>query len=204
MGVKIYVPVNDVWSFFLKNIDRLSSEMVAIAENTDTEYVVYLTEENRFPLFYVCQGESAPEDEDVAISKDDCAETARRFFAQYLFPLVVIDNKAIPPDSEEDPEDLTRQEMEDAAYERDDELRFAMSDFLQIAIGTDDSDEDLTDIYGDDFIDSILDVVLEKLASEFGISVYRPTLIEDEMTGEQVYNEFPYEDLAKGSIEDSQ
>lgn len=57
MGVKIYIPAADVWSFFENNKKRLSEEMVIIAENTETEYAVYLTEENGYPLFVVCQGQ---------------------------------------------------------------------------------------------------------------------------------------------------
>ena len=49
MGVKVYVPAGDVWSFFQSNIDRLKNEMVAIAENEDTKYAVYLTEDKGYP-----------------------------------------------------------------------------------------------------------------------------------------------------------
>ena len=42
MGVHIYVAANTVWAFFQSHKDRLSKEMVVIAENKDTEYAVYL------------------------------------------------------------------------------------------------------------------------------------------------------------------
>ena len=51
MGVHIYVAANTVWAFFQSHKDRLSKEMVVIAENKDTEYAVYLTEDNALPLF---------------------------------------------------------------------------------------------------------------------------------------------------------
>ena len=42
MGVQIHVPADKVWEFFQENKKRLKEEMVAIAENEDTEYTVCL------------------------------------------------------------------------------------------------------------------------------------------------------------------
>ena len=56
MGVHIHIPADAVWGFFQASRKRLNKEMVLIAENTDTEYAVYLTEENDLPVLAVAKG----------------------------------------------------------------------------------------------------------------------------------------------------
>ena len=53
MVVKIYVEPDDTWDFFDDNLYRLKEEMVLIAENEETEYSVFITENNGNPLFSV-------------------------------------------------------------------------------------------------------------------------------------------------------
>lgn len=57
MGVHIHIPADAVWGFFQESRKRLNKEMVLIAENTDTEYAVYLTEENDLPVLAVAKGD---------------------------------------------------------------------------------------------------------------------------------------------------
>ena len=99
MGVKVYVPAGDVWSFFQSNIDRLKNEMVAIAENEDTKYAVYLTEDKGYPSFSVCKGNSKAEYEEGAISESDCTETVKRCYVRFLFPIVINNEKGFPKSS---------------------------------------------------------------------------------------------------------
>ena len=73
-------------AFFQSHKDRLSKEMVVIAENKDTEYAVYLTEDNALPLFSVCKGDAKPEYEECVLTETGCNEAAKRLYAQYLFP----------------------------------------------------------------------------------------------------------------------
>ena len=76
MGVQIHVPADKVWEFFQENKKRLKEEMVAIAENEDTEYTVYLTDEEGYPLFVVCQGdEDAEYDEVIEINLSEIKPT---------------------------------------------------------------------------------------------------------------------------------
>lgn len=44
------------YGVFQASRKRLNKEMVLIAENTDTEYAVYLTEENDLPVLAVAKG----------------------------------------------------------------------------------------------------------------------------------------------------
>lgn len=194
MGVDIHIPADKVWDFFQKNKDRCSKEMIAIAENTDTEYAVYLTEENGYPSFSVCKGDEAPEYEEGAISESDCTDTAKRCYLKYLFPVIVRDDKTTILE-EEDSEDgfETRQDMEDAMYEREDELRLALCDFMQVALQEGDDGVDIMDTYGVDMVDDILDFILEYMATELCLDIYRPTIIVDEDTGCELYTEYPYD-----------
>lgn len=150
MGVKIYIPAADVWSFFKNNETQLSEKMVVIAENTETEYTVYLTEESGYPQFVVCHGDDDAEYDEGAISQKDCEDTAQRCFLRYLYPITVTSTKYSTPFDEDDgPEDEpTKQEMEDAMYEREDELAIAMGDFLQVALQDGVDGTDVVDTYG--------------------------------------------------------
>lgn len=200
MGVKVYVPADDVWVFFHKNIRRLSEEMVVIAENTETEYAVYLTEDEGYPLFCVCKGDCAPEYEEGAINQCDCAETVKRCCANYLFPIVVSSNKQMVDESlEDDDAPLSEQEMDDLIYEREDELLLAIGDFILTASQEGCDGSDIIDTYGLEVISDILDNTLQYIAGR-GFLVYRPTLTVDE-NGKEVFVEYPYnepdeEDLA--------
>lgn len=193
MGVNIHIPADEVWSFFHKNKDRLTKEMVAIAENTDTEYAVYLTEDSccsGYPMFAVCKGDKEPEYEEGAINQSDCTETAKKCYIRYLFPVIINDDRAIPEDN--DDEEMTAQEMQDNAYEREDELRLALCDFLQVVLQEGNDGTDIMDMYGSAFVDEVLDGFLENLSLEHCIPIYRPMFLTDEETGDEVYTEYPY------------
>lgn len=194
--VQTYIPADEVWSFFQKNKARLSEEMVAIAENEDTEYAVYLTEDNGYPLFSVCKGRSAPEFEEGAINERDCTETAKRCYVRYLFPVVVTNNHVTKfselDDADGEDEPLSEQDMQDAMYEREDELQLAMADFLQVVLQEGYDGTDVIDLYGADMVSEVLDYILEFLGFEMCLPIYRPMFITDEETLEEIYVEYPY------------
>lgn len=193
--VQIYIPADDVWLFFQSNIDRLKKEMVAIAENEDTGYAVYLTEDKGYPSFAVCKDDEKPEYEEGAINESDCAETAKRCFVRYLFPVVVNDRKGIPQTmwDEDDEEDMMKQDMQDSVYEREDELRLALYDFLAVALSLDgDPVEVVERECGSGFIDETRDYFLEYLGLEQCLEIYRPMFLTDD-TGSEIYTEYPYD-----------
>lgn len=196
MGTNIHIPAEGVWAFFQRNKARLSEEMVAIAENEDTDYAVYLTEDNGYPLFSVCKGKADPEFEEGAISEKDCTETAKRCYVRYLFPVTVKNEHAFQSedDSPFDEDDPSVQDMQDAMYEREDELQLAMADFLQVVLQEGTDGTDIIDMYGTDMIDELLDNVLEFIAMELCLPVYRPMFLTDDETGEEIYEEYPYGD----------
>lgn len=203
MGVKVYVPAGDVWSFFQSNIDRLKNEMVAIAENEDTKYAVYLTEDKGYPSFSVCKGDSKAEYEEGAISKSDCTETAKRCYVRFLFPIVVNNEKGFPKSSFaelEDEDDTTEQDRQDNVYVREDELQFAMCDFLKVALNLDCDPAEIMNECGMGLVTDVLDYVLEYIGFELGLEVYRPMFLTDEESGSEIYTEYPYDASAENHV----
>lgn len=199
MGVKIYVPAEDVWAFFQSNTARLKEEMVAIAENVDTKYAVYLTEDKGYPSFSVCKGDSKAEYQEGAISEDDCTDTAKKCYVRYLFPVMVTNEKGFPKSSFEELDglyDLTEQDRQDNVYVREDELRFAMCDFLKVALNLDCDPVEIMSECGAALVDDVLDAILEYIGIEHGLEVYRPMFLIDEENGDEVYTEYPYDTTA--------
>lgn len=205
MGVDVHIPANEVWSFFQENKDRLSEEMVAIAENTDTEYAVYLTEDYGYPTFFVCKGDLPPEYEEGAINPKDCEQTVKKCYAQYLFPVQVQTPNSYPfrEDDENDEESSSLQEIQDFIYEREDELRLALCDFLQVVLMDLEEGADIESYYGPGVIDEILDYILEYLGFEQKLPVYRPMFVSDDETGTEVYTEYPYDMEGQYELDDT-
>lgn len=209
MGVNIHLKPTEVWPFFAENKARLESEMVAIAENEETSHSVYLTEENGCPLLSVYK-EDTKLYEEGAVSAADSESTTKQIYLKYLFPVVVHEPKYnFQSDlDEEDDEELTAemelQMMEDEIYEREDALMFAMQDFLEIVLNCN-TPSQIKELYGEDLVDELLDSFCRLLAEEHLISVYRPTFVTDEETGEESYVEYPYLDVddegATGAME---
>ena len=191
MGAKIHIPADEVWSFYTKNKERCTKEMIAIAENKEIEYVIYLTEDNGYPLFCVCKGNNDPEYEEGAIDEKDCAETARRCFFKYLFPIIENNDKITLGTDDSILEDLVDQE--DIIYEREDELHLAMGDFLQTVLKENGSGAEIIDLYGLDMVDEILDFILHYLTTKYCFKICRPMIITEDDMGNKIYVEYPYE-----------
>lgn len=198
MGVHIHIPADAVWGFFQESRKRLNREMVLIAENTDTEYAVYLTEENDLPVLAVAKGDEKTEYKEHCVSEDDCTTVAKKFYTRYLFPVMITDGKYIPedvPDETEEDGDETWMDMEDTMYERNDELRLAMADFLAIALQEGDNDgTNILEAYGYEAVDEILDGFLKELSDNYGFHIYRPMIVTEKESGCEVFTEFPYDE----------
>ena len=195
MGVHIHIPADAVWGFFQESRKRLNKEMVLIAENTDTEYAVYLTEENDLPVLAVAKGDEKTEHKEHCVSEDDCTTVAKKFYTRYLFPVMITDDKYIPEDVPDDGEDETWMDMEDAMYERNDELSLAMADFLAIALQEGDNDgTNILETYGYEVVDEILDGFLKELSENYGFHIYRPMIVTEKESGCEVFTEFPYDE----------
>lgn len=197
-GVKVYIPVDELWIFYLQNEERCKNEMILVAENTETGYAIYVTEEDGHFVISVCKDEEDPEYDEYVLNNEDCENTAKKLFLNYLVPVSVSNDKAVVSnDSFDDPDDdspePTRQDLEDEVYEREDELDIAMKDFLATVLQEPDIDR-LVESYSQGFVDGVLDCILQTLAQEYGCEIYRPMFIEDEETGCEIYTQFPYND----------
>lgn len=198
-NVKIYIPANELWVFYTENKKRCEKEMILIAENTETEYAVYMTDDDGTLMFSVCKGDGEPEYEEYVMDDADCEQSAKKLFFRYLIPVTVIDGKAVLSGDQGNDEldgadvGLSRQEMEDEIYERDDALDFALRDFLAVVLEEPDG-EKVADSYGQKFLNQVLHHFLEYLTNEHRIKIFRPMFFRDNESGCEIYSQYPYEE----------
>lgn len=171
-GFKGYVYPENVWEVFDKNKTRLLKEIVTIAENEDTGYSLAITIDGEERLVSLYR-DGKKEKEEAVISKADCTDTVCYYIDQYLLPVYYYnDYKGIADDETKDEEVDAAQAEEDAIAEREDELRLAVLDFIDVAIG-DKSADKWIDLLRDDDIADILEVFTEYLFTEYGLPVSR-------------------------------
>ena len=208
MGVEVYVRPDDAWKFFEEHKERLIKEQIAIAENSETEHTVYMTEDKGCPLLSVWRGEYKLYEE-PAVSNGDLKNTAQRIYIKYLLPVVVAESNkpkfiTPPPDEEEDGPDpeLEALAMQDEIYRREDTLQLVTEDYLTELFCCKDYQAAVKE-YGD-IAAELLDRVCEILASEFLISIYRPKWVYHDDTGCEEFVEFPYDYLAFGEEDEEE
>lgn len=207
-GVRMYVTPEEICDFFEKNKEKFADSKVVIAENVNTDYAILLTDANDMAEFVVERGEKMVGCS-YACENSTLIATYRRMLCTYLLP--VIEDREAPPErnfsdydipddlpphvnlEEEIPdEDEEFLDMEDAVYEREDELFLATADYLSIIMGEGDGDGTaIIDTYGEEFVNDVTDHVLEYLSGEQSVVIYRPTIFEDD-DGNPVLVEFPY------------
>lgn len=185
MSAIINVKPGEVWMFYQRNASQLTEQMVSIAENEDTGTTVYLTEDSGMPHLVVADNNEKTIHEEHLVSQADAEHSAKKIFEKYIVPI---------DSTEEDDEDeeITRSDMEDAIYEREDEILMAFEDFLEVLM---EEDRDvLYDGYHDKQFDELLNKVVRLIATESCVRVRRPMFLIDEVTGLEVYAEYPYEE----------
>lgn len=193
MTTKIYVPPKEVAKFCRENKERLTKEMVLIAENTATKYGLYLTIDHDFYVLSVAKGDNAAEYREVCGDEKTSGSIAQKLIARYLVPLTVIDGSAVVPDGIDGTDKVDEGDMDDLIYERDDELQLAMGDLLSVVLQEGRDATDIEELYGLELIDEILDDFLTYLTDIQGFKIYRPSIVTDDDTGDTVFTEFPYE-----------
>lgn len=203
-GVKIHLSAYDVWPFFEENKERPGKEMVCIAENTETEYSVYLEEKSGIPFFKVFR-EEAFEYGEAATCALECREIAKKLYRKYLFPITVVeDQKPDKADKQQDdmdgdfsdgsiPDEEEQIEiLDDIVYERDDELHLAVADFMSTLLNV--RPDEVEQVTYEGFCEDFMKKIGLMLAEEESISIYHPTWVPDE-TGVQFFTEYPYLDI---------
>lgn len=208
-AVKMYVTPDEIWEFFNKNQDKLHDSKVVVAENTDTRYAVLLTNDYDGVANLIVERNEERIYNNYEWSSGGCYSTYRQLIGKYLLPVTEdapqqvstrkFSDYDIPDDlppnvttDVEDGPDEELQDMKDAQYEREDELFLATADYLSIVMNEGDGDgSSIIDMYGAEFVNEVADHILEYLAAEQGIEIYRPTIFEGD-DGEPLMIEYPY------------
>lgn len=188
MSAKIHVKPEDVWKFYNRNAEQLADQMVSIAENEDTGINVYLTEDSDSPQLVVTDNNDKVIHEEYLVSHPDAERSTKKIYEKYVVPI----DTTPASDDEDDDEEITRSDMEDAIYEREDEILMAFEDFLEVLM--EESRDVLYDGYHDKQFDDLLNKVVRLIATESPVRVRRPMFLIDEVTGLEVYAEYPYEE----------
>lgn len=176
---EIYVPANETWEFFRENKERLSKEMVTIAEDQSAGSSICMTEKDGFPVYVVYYNDKIEYTEET-LNEIDTKETAKEIYTAFL-----------NEDSDFGNGD-SLQDQEDQAYEREDQLTLALCDFLEVVLDENKEGIDILAELGEDTVSDILDNFLSYLSDEYSIQIYRPTFVTDPDTGEEIFTEYPY------------
>lgn len=186
----VFLIPEDAWDFFQEHKFFLASKTIEIATNEETDYSVYMTEFYGLPYFMVYKGSKVLYTEN-ATSSSSCLDVLSRIYTTYLVPVEEESSKFIQDEELNKKEDEVFSEFDDIIAERENELYLAMQDFLCVLFDCDANN--LESYYGSDIIPALIDDVCTTMASDYSISVYRPTWIEDS-TDHKTFEEFPYSD----------
>ena len=195
MAEEISVQANEVWDYFQKNKSDLKSRMHLIAENKEYGIEVYVTEENDLPSIVVTADDIQVMSSN-AIDEKDCYNVVSYAYDHFLTERVV---STVGYDDY----DPYRGSYDNGSYynesvaerecieDREDELRYAMSDFLITALRGSSFEDDETAVQIEE---DCLEHFIEYIARKHNVDIYRPMYIQYE--GEDVeYCEYPYEVL---------
>lgn len=175
---KIMVDSSDVWNYFQKHKAELEKSEYIIAENEEYGVEISLTNEEGLPCFIVT-ADGYQYSEERAVSANDCKATVETLYENFLTEKFI------------DGEDYaSRLDQEDMISERELDLDDAFTMLLDTLI-----EEDLGLFFGaeaDEVLEDLKDHTLEYLYRKHGISVRRPMVLEDEETGEDFFEEYPY------------
>lgn len=85
-----------------------------------------------------------------------------------------------------------KSEIEDLIYEREDELELAVQDMLLMF--SPDIEVMLNKEELSELTKSLVDEVGEKLYTQYGLSIYRPTIFKDVVTNKIQFTQYPYDE----------
>lgn len=183
---KIIVEASNVWDYFQKHKTELEKAEYIIAENDDYGVNITLSSERGFPCFVVT-ADNYQYAEECASSKNECGETARKLYDFYLTDKILED------------ENLNLIDREEVISERELELDEAIITLLDVIL--EDNAVALMGVDVDEICEDLKENILEYLYREHNISTRRPMILEDEDTGEEFFEEYPYEHMTYGDSE---
>lgn len=184
---------SEVWKVFCRNKEYLLRNMWRIAENPEAGTIAYISSTDNgskiLPEVIVYMDDEEIYSE-TAVDEQDLQQTVQRVYREYLDTAKLIDH-VIGYQADDDEEE----EIKDIQYElidaRESDLESSASLFLN----------ELTDgefafcdppENADEIVADFIDHVSEYLYRKWGISVYRPMVLEDE-NGKEFYADHPYE-----------
>lgn len=171
----VIVAPAEVWAYFHAHRSELSTQMNLIAEGNDGKIGIYISEKDGDPYFVVEDCDDVI-DEDMAISKVNCEETARKLYFEHLG----YDELDMSADTDLEKEVIA---------EREDEITVLFQNLL-FDLLVDTADEDIIN----DIVEDVKEHTLEYIARKHGLPIYRPMYLEDE-DGNDFFSEYPYEEM---------
>lgn len=195
---KIITPTCRIFEFYNEHQGIMEEEdvMYRVAESDAGDLRLYIATEYGTPVFYVYQKTSEAENElDDEDDKDTGLFGFKCIQTEYVVP---IRGRSIKDETEEvmsnliedfiDYVDLDEEEEEqkENIKEREEELSDAASEFLAVALYRADT-VDYVD--AEEFLDDVMRLLYEK----YGVSPYRPMILEDEQG--EFYKDHPYPSL---------
>ena len=190
-NVIIRIDPADVWASATANRKELEDSYMVIAMNKETCLSVCVTcDEDDTVYLAVLDADDEEIYTELVVSASDARLVCAEMIEDYLTDEDV--QPEYPPGSsetmvevltEEDP--MLQQEIDN----REEQLFCATVDFLDTVFQY---EVDSIELLGEDNIGDIMDRFLEVLGYDYGLSVYRPTII-DTNSGECLYVEYPYD-----------
>lgn len=165
----VSVPPNEVWDYFQEHKKELQENYLLVASDDDREVEIYLTEENGMPYFRV-EVSGQCESEADSVSKVNAEGNYRELLSLFI-------------EDEYSAELFSNDEID-----RLDEIQCATEDFLMVLLGCSPEEACLEE----DEIDEVINRIEEFLYEEYGIPIWHPTIIDDEMTGEVNVVQYPF------------
>jgi hypothetical protein len=190
MQIIAYEP-NEVWALFEDNrSEKLLTTMIRIAENPEFDIEICLSgkasQQGILPHIVVLM-ENEEYYSESAVDEKDCERTVTKIYHNYLDSSYIINNML---------ENGKDDEISGAVYDLIDETESTNLDLTQGYV------EDLIGAPIEQFVDGkeveqmledLLNRVCEYLYLEWGISVWRPMVLEDDKG--DFFSEYPYADM---------
>lgn len=217
MAVKIYIPADKALRFFHQNKEKLKSAEAIIAENDETKHMVCLTNDGGFPTFVVYRdGIRVIERDKCSTFGDDCMDTAKFYFEEFLFPCFEEKEPEEQPGSakievvkggkleeEEDDEEfndtwkrchdmltvpLDKLAVSDPVFD----VMYVRQDEVKCAV------EDFLNVLleetpGKDYVEDFTHEIIIKLCED-GFDVWYPMEYTDPESGDDWFSTYPYND----------
>lgn len=185
----IYIAASNVWDYFLQNKGALKLNDEVIACNEETGVVIAISNQSDYCVITVTV-DDRPVLEETVTNAEGCKRTVGEIYDSYFYSMSGLTSAEIgkqmqfaDTDLHEDPDELS---LDEVIEYREAELNDAIFDLLNIV-----TNDQISYAKESTICEEVKDYILEYLAREHGLSVYRPMFLEDEKG--EFFEEYPYE-----------